>query len=187
MGERDHPWKTDWSVTRVLQTRWPLPPFIPPEALERGSRVHAYTEELDRGAVITPDADVAGWVDAYKDFSAQLRPTWELREHVMEDLEANVHGILDCMGYLSGHEQPCVLDIKTGGDRASTSNPAHAIQTAAYAWLYDRKDYLSYARYGLYLRRDGKWRLKLFDNPNDFRTWEQLLHDAQQGTSDANR
>ena len=54
MGERDHPWKTDWSVTRVLQTRWPLPPFIPPEALERGGyEIDVHTSMLAGEALDT--------------------------------------------------------------------------------------------------------------------------------------
>jgi len=66
-----------------------------------------------------------------------------------------------------------VLDIKTGAKKK-----ADAVQLAAYAMLYDPDHYEQLDRYGLYIRRDGSYKLVPYTNDYDYVTWLQLLKEA---------
>lgn len=167
------PWATPWSVSRVLRTRWPLPKFIPQEALERGRRVHAVTEALDQDRLVDPEEDILGWVSAYKTFLRDVRPDYEFIEHRVEQDSLKFHGVIDRVGTLGGafSRRRCIIDLKTGPKK-----PQDSVQTAAYSLLLDPPRYDTLDRYGLYLRRDGSYKLRKYDSPYDFITWLVLLH-----------
>ena len=193
--ETEHAWETDWSVTRVLQLKWPMPKFIPPEALERGSRVHEISEAIDAGREVEPEEDILGWVSAYQSFIKDFSPCYELVEHIVERPALNCHGVIDRVGRgilpadvrsIAGAFDPdaryavtvngggrFVLDIKTGAKKK-----ADAVQLAAYAMLYDPDHYEQLDRYGLYIRRDGSYKLVPYTNDYDYVTWLQLLKEA---------
>ena len=182
--ETEHAWETDWSVTRVLQLKWPMPKFIPPEALERGSRVPEISEALDGGREVEPEEDILGWVSAYQKFIKDFSPRYELVEHIVERKALNCHGVIDRVGAGFGNpgklfqnikkmRRPFVLDIKTGAKKK-----ADAVQLAAYAMLYSPDDYDQLDRYGLYIRRDGSYKLIPYTNDYDYVNWLQLLKEA---------
>jgi hypothetical protein len=166
--ETTHPWNTTWSVTQVLRTKWPMPKYIPREALERGTRVHEVTEEIDRGGTVDPGDDILGWVAAYQAFLRDVQPTYKQIEKIIERPALDVHGIIDRVGLIDG--RLCVLDIKTGPKKT-----ADAIQLAAYAMLYDQQCYDQLNRYGLYIRKDGSYKLVQYTKMHDYVTWLQLL------------
>jgi|TARA_R110000824_G_scaffold66800_1_gene173110 hypothetical protein len=172
--ETEHAWKTDWSVTRVLQLKWPMPKFIPPEALERGSRVHEISEAIDGGREVEPEEDILGWVSAYQSFIKDFSPRYELVEHIVERPALNCHGVIDRVGAgLNPNGSRFVLDIKTGAKKQ-----ADAVQLAAYAMLYDPDYYEQLERYGLYIRRDGSYKLVPYTHDYDYVTWLELLKEA---------
>ena len=92
----------------------------------------------------------------------------------MERKALNCHGVIDRVGAgLNPHGGRFVLDIKTGAKKK-----ADAVQLAAYAMLYSPHDYDQLDRYGLYIRRDGSYKLVPYTNDYDYVTWLQLLKEA---------
>lgn len=169
-------WATAWSVTRALQTHWPMPTYIAPEALERGSCVHALTARIDSAldAAPRPDTpDIEGWVSAYRRFLTDLTPQFTGVEEPVESVDLDCHGIIDRIGCFDDGRR-FVLDIKTGAKR-----PADAIQCAAYVSLLVPGEYDSVDRYGLYIRKDGSYRLRQYTNQYDFVTWLRVLETAR--------
>ena len=102
-------WSTAWSVTRVLAIRYGSAFWVPSQALERGSRVHEWTQSYDEGGIVVPPDDIAGWCDAYKAFSYAMSPSWTHVEHAVET--DCYHGFIDRVGHMKGRE--VVADIKT--------------------------------------------------------------------------
>lgn len=147
------------SVTQILtlagriETQW-----FTPEATARGTLVHALTEAIDRGESPIIPAPVAGYVDAYRAFLAGVRPVWV-------GIETEVHSdVWDLAGRIdrvaaSLFGSPALLDIKTG-----VAQPWHDAQLAAYNVLRPTG-----ARWTLYLKPTGRFRLQQYDTADGFR------------------
>jgi len=169
-------WTTPLSVSRILAHRYGDAFFVPAAALERGQRVHAWTEALDLGQEPRPPEDIAGWCDAYRTFSREMTPSWERIEAPFDCPRLGYHGIVDRVGSLRGHDR-VVADIKTGAPRSSD-----AIQLAAYAMgLYE--NWQACQRVGIYIAKDGTYKIKVYADLSDGTTFLSILKEAQHGTS----
>jgi hypothetical protein len=167
-------WKSAWSVGRVLAQRFGGTDHIPPSALTRGIVIHAWCEDYDLGQLVTPDAAYAGWCEAYKAFTYAKSPSWY--DHGVERIfdTGQYHGVVDRQGVVHGQET--VADIKTG-----KPSRKDALQLAAYTQALHPQTYAKILRLGIYLSRDGTYRLKVYTNPCDFEEWNTLLNRALTG------
>lgn len=143
------------SVTEILRSTGLIDAsWFTPEARERGRAVHMACEFYDQGDLDEDvlDPAIAGYVEAYKSYRAYigLASSHEWIEMPMQDKTGVYAGTPDRV--LSVRPRG-IIDIKSGAPMAW-----HGIQLAAYVNMLD--DPFSYSRFGLYLRQDGKFRLK---------------------------
>jgi hypothetical protein len=182
-------WTTQWSVTRALAVRFGGAEHVPPAALERGSLVHEWTANLDyQGDRLVPrkvemPRGLEGYCYAWQDFVEASKPKWLKIESALESETLGYHGIVDRFGFLYGKPDKVVLDIKTGAPRN-----ADRYQLAAYSLLlrYPQPAPLL-TRIGLYIRADGTWTLKQYDDVNDYITWLQILNEAKESKNGKHR
>lgn len=132
------------------------PRWFTPEAAARGSAVHRLTEVFDRGEPLVIPPDLLGYLDAYAEFKAIVRPVYAHSElKVMND---DLGGQIDRV-CLSLWGTPALLDFKTGDEY-----PWHGQQLAAYNMLLPTGP-----RFACYLSKTGRYRLKQYDDPADHR------------------
>jgi len=170
-------WTTPWSVTRALAVRFGGTGYVPPAALERGTKVHEWTANTDQSLddVERPKC-LDGYCSAYQDFLATMQPIWLKIESPVEHHHLGYHGILDRIGWLHGDiNQYCVADIKTGGPRE-----ADRYQLAAYAMAAEPERYRDVKRVGIYIRPNGRWALKSYSDVMDYQTWMEILKQAEE-------
>ena len=178
----DQHWRSPWSVTRILNAKWPMPTAIPASALLRGTRVHAWTEQYEAGEAPTPESqpEIAGYCEAYKRFCYQFSPSWEHTEYEVDG--EFCHGRIDRVGHLARHLQRVVADIKTGSPRKVEGDTTRdALQLAGYAQLLEPVRFQSLTRAGIYLQQDGRWRIRIYSDDRDHLRWRQLVQDITTG------
>jgi hypothetical protein len=170
-----------YSVGRVLRHTFGGPDRVPESVLQRGIDVHEWTEHYDLGQLVTPAPHLKGWCDAYKAFTYACSPSWEDNgvERIFDT--GSYHGVVDRIGSMRGHDL-CVADIKTGAPR---SQGVDGIQLAAYTAAIYPKEALSVLRVGIYIKQDGTWKLRVYDNPKDFAVWNTLLQEVTHDTNTA--
>jgi hypothetical protein len=189
MSPRNHlsfpKWQTEWSVTRALAVRFGGAEHVPPAALERGTLVHEWTANTDQhGLNPNPSHNrrtrkfemprgLEGYCYAWQDFMEASKPAWLKIESALESESLGYHGIVDRFGFLYGKPNKVVLDIKTGGPRN-----ADRYQLAAYSLLIQPPPLLT--RIGLYIKADGTWTLKQYDDISDYITWMEILNEAKE-------
>ncbi|MDO8795385.1 MAG: hypothetical protein Q7J25_12270 [Vicinamibacterales bacterium] len=147
------------SVTQVLtfagriNTEW-----FTEESCWRGTAVHRLTEQYDRGESFVTPPGLGGYLDAYATFLAVVRPVYADIELKVQSDELDLGGQIDrvCLELFG---RPGHLDLKTG-----PPYPWHGQQLAGYNQLKPTG-----ARWCLYLRDDGTYRLKMYDDPIDNR------------------
>lgn len=171
-------WRSPWSVTRILNAKWPMSPHIPSEALERGTRVHEWTQQYEEGyAPNVEDTSIAGYCDAYKRFCYAFAPSWEHTEHPVDDGRL-VHGIIDRVGYLAKQTQRVVADIKTGSPTMLEGRTRDALQLAGYAHLLNPREPEALTRVGIYIRKTGAWKCVVYSDPTDHLHWNALVREV---------
>lgn len=156
-------------VTRVidamLRKRYPVSPQVWEKAQELGTLVHDATElfdkdDLDEDSI---DKDVEPYLEAWKKFRREMRPTIRSIERIVyhpmygfagkEDREVQMEGVIG------------TLDIKSG-----VLDPTHDIQLAAYMAAKNyNKPYIDQSQRGwcVYLRDDGDFKLARQNNERD--------------------
>jgi hypothetical protein len=136
---------------------------------DRGSAVHLACELDDRGILdeATVDPRIAGYLDAWRRFTADTGAVWEqIEEHVMCPVYRYA-GTPDRIGAVS--RCVAIVDIKTGDP-----GQAAKVQTAAYA----RAAGLTCDRLVVQLSRDGTYRVHRFElttNRHDFAAFTAAL------------
>jgi|TARA_R110002020_G_scaffold59584_2_gene162342 hypothetical protein len=151
-------------------------------ALERGSAVHEWCEQIDEGATVRPDESIAGYCDGYKQFCNTFCPSWTHIEQPFDNGEW--HGVIDRVGYLRGQDnKTCIVDIKTGKGAGKQAQERVATQLASYAMGWSPSNYKKVIRVGVYLMKDGKWKTVVYDDHADFERWMTLLKEAKDGIS----
>ena len=148
------------SVTEILvdagliDTRW-----FSDEVRTSGEHVHTICQLYDEGDLdedsVAPEYQ--GYLDGYCRFLRDFRPVrWNHVEQTLEDSTHRYHGTLDRLGSVSGTTN-VLLDIKTGVPFAW-----HQIQLAAYANMLPIKDRFLVERWGLYLSKDGAYKVAIY-------------------------
>lgn len=141
--------------------------FFTEAASERGTYVHAACDLIDEDDLGAVEPSCSGYVAAYDRFKTEAKPDWHQRERAVCDPAHGYAGTLDRAGVLN--HKWIVLDIKTGGPM-----PWHGLQLAAYARLALSREGLKPARFDLYLRDNGTYKLE----PQTSRTDETVFFAA---------
>jgi hypothetical protein len=132
----------------------------------RGTAVHAACALDDAGDLdeSTVHPAVAPYLSGWRRFRAEMQPEILTIEEGVRHEPYRYRGTLDRRMKLRGIEG--VGDIKTGAPLAS-----HPIQLAAYALTFDRP----LARWGIYLREDGSYRIEECRDRRDFDVWKAVI------------
>jgi hypothetical protein len=126
-----------------------------PEAMQRGSYVHAASQMIDRCTLDWSSLDpvLMPYCEAYRNFIEDLRPGIVLSEKPLYHPSQLWAGTMDRVLSLGG--RTVVLDIKSGA-----LHPANWIQVAAYRELVDENEKITITQGAiLCLQDDGKYRL----------------------------
>lgn len=138
-NEDDHTyWRGMERVPSVSEILRPLTESyfsnIPEAILNRkrdvGIAVHRACELIDLGHEIDPDtldADVNGYVEGYRKFLVDMKPTWTAIEQIVFDEKNWYAGRLDRIGQFGTGS--VVIDIKT----SASLGPSVPVQLTAYA------------------------------------------------------
>lgn len=145
------------SVTQMLaQTGHVSEAFYTEDSAFRGQEVHRLCTDLDLGAIEDVAACDAprykGWVLAYVAFLARVRPEWEQIEVARVHPTQRWGGRPDRVGKVWGVE--AIVEIKSGGPEKW-----HGLQTTLHDLLMPDLPAGVRKRYGLYLKRTGRFQL----------------------------
>jgi len=160
------------NVTTILK---PLTDFsmIQPDVLERarqeGVAVHKMVELEVKGEL----TDLPEWLNPYYDawMAFQVQTGFEpiATEHQMYHAGLGYAGTTDLIGRFKKFRKPgeiAIVDIK----RSLYGGPVIGLQLEAYRQSYNStqtKDQRAISRFALQLKKDGKYRLPEFTDPND--------------------
>jgi len=127
----------------------------------KGTYIHDVLREIDEGALplmLDISEDIAGYIDAYLRFKKENDYRIEAIEKPLINKTLELAGTPDRIATLN--RKACIIDIKTGGKERW-----HGVQLSGYLMLIDSGDY---ELFGLYLSKDGKYRLETYRG-KDFR------------------
>lgn len=156
------------SILQALHSFDGVPAGVLEAAQDRGTAVHLCCEYLDKGILDEESIDpaITGYVDAWRLFTAEMRPVWSHIEAQVYHQVMRYAGTVDRVGQLQGRE--FVLDIKT----SIASHPVWGLQTAAYGHALGKQDA---ARATVQLRADGTYRLIEWKDTADWPTFVSLI------------
>jgi hypothetical protein len=143
-----------------------------PDALARGTLVHAATRQYDETGNMEPAPHIIGEMEAYLTFCARLRPVYAAIEQPRFSARYMLGGCPDRILASLGNYGPGVLEIKTGSEAEW-----HRLQVTGYQLLAP-----SGGRYVLYLKPNGKYRLVYHTHPSDYKAFYGLLARRPAGT-----
>ena len=164
------------SVGKILDSVYPMPPFIAPWYLTRGKMVHDATALIDRGTLDWQDLDprLAPFCQAYQIFRDSTRPIILASELIVVAADYSHGGRLDRVYQFPDRERPVVADIKVGSGRGER----YWLQVAAYALLLGGEGVGDYDHAIVNLGKDGRPRLSMAPDPaGNVAKWRQLLAD----------
>lgn len=168
-----HEYKVDGvvypSVTTILKAEGFIDTrFFNEAATDRGTRVHRALQAIDSGVppVLYDASDIRGYVTAWEAFCESREPEFFGIEKALYSDAYRVAGTADRLATIEGKQ--CVIDIKTGAPQSW-----HGLQLAAYAVLLGQApkfygDPVQIRRYGVYVKNDGAFRVKEYDDYDDF-------------------
>ncbi len=155
------------SVTQILEVVdeiWRVPFEVLERARKLGTAVHRATELFDRDDLDESSVDPAiePYLRSYQRFRSETGFVPDHVEMRLYHAQMGYCGTLDRVGQMNGKR--ALLDIKSGEEW-----PSHGPQTAAYEQAFEHmtKQKVS-ARFGLYLRDDGTYRLQPKKDPSDW-------------------
>lgn len=163
------------AVTHVIDPLHDLS-GIPAATLEyasaRGKAVHLATElyDFDDLDIDSLDPEIVPYLKAWIKFREETSLSIGMIEEKLFHSVYRYAGALDRVITLFGSD--AILDIKC----VAKLNPATAIQTAAYKELVEKNTaYKNLKRYAVQLKRDGKYKLEEYKDPDDFRVFMSCL------------
>lgn len=167
------------SVTEILspihRSYGKVNPSVLEYAANRGKAVHEALEVYDLGGDLEATPETAPYIQAYLDWMQVYKPTWTGVEQIVFCEVGWYCGTFDRMGYLNDGKL-AIVDIKTS-QPTREAYVSVCLQTVAYAFAVMSEsnfkvDAETINRYGLFLMKDGKYRLldcKEFEGSNHFR------------------
>lgn len=138
-------------------------PTVLDYAATRGRAVHEALEMLDLTGDLEWTPEIVPYIQAYLEWCSVYRPTWIGVEQIVYCEDLGYAGTLDRLGYLNDGKL-AVVDLKTS-QPTREAYISVCLQTLAYAYAAT-KDHNEVNRYGLFLMKDGKYRLL------DCKEWE---------------
>ena len=159
-------WVSAWSVGRIIRLRYPIPSFVSDAVLESGRLFHSWSEAHDQGQAPTPQEAIRPYCEAYKAYTYALSPSYTQIEYVFDNGE--FHGIVDRVGYL--RNKLSVIELKTGG-----AQKWHGVQLAFYTKALYPTSALDIQRLGVYLRKNGTYEVRVYDDVRDYLEMSELL------------
>jgi hypothetical protein len=169
-----------WSPSGLfLQVRYVDPTYYTEETRYRGSYVHHATHLIDDG-----DTGVwnkihhlfLGFVEAFAEFKEIWKWRPRLREVPIYNTERHYATTPDGEGLiLQGDE--AIVEIKTGVMPWWTAIQTAAHDMAIHAWDKDQRK--TRRRIGVELKKNGKFRVKEFDDEDDYYVWQSNLKTVQ--------
>ena len=133
------------------------PPWMLEQAAERGTAVHAATEELDKTGAASVEECYAPYLLAYAAFLRDHTPQWLLTEKPLYCAEDDFAGTIDRYGLLSGRNT--LVDIKT---TYTVHKPLCQASLGLYRRLLEANGYPVDHQLILHLRKDGTYKLHPF-------------------------
>lgn len=128
------------------------------QAADRGKRVHAATENLDRYGEVQIDADIQPYVEAYIKWRREYNPQWTRIEYACYHPEMMFAGTLDRYGTIRGEQY--IVDIKTTSTR-------HKKREQAQLCGYDKLAVINGLKVDkiavLQLKNDGTYKFEIMD------------------------
>jgi hypothetical protein len=158
------------SVTQIItklglsgNTEW-----FTEEGRTRGRHVHLACHYLDENDLDMDSfsKDYWGYLDAYKLFLDEVKPLWHFIERFVACPDYKYAGTFDRMGSMLSTS--CVVDIKTG-----QPHPSIGLQLAAYKSAWERQ--AKQKRYGLFLSKDGMYKIVAYDDNNDIKIFRAAV------------
>lgn len=135
-----------------------IPQYTLDQAADRGKRVHAATENLDRYGEVKIDIDIQPYVEAYIKWRKEYDPQWTRIEYACYHPEMMYAGTLDRYGTIRGEQY--IVDIKT----TSTLHTAReTAQLNGYQKLAEANGLKVDKRAILQLKKDGTFKWKPID------------------------
>jgi hypothetical protein len=132
-----------------------IPQYTLEQAADRGKRVHAATENLDRYNEVQVDNDILPYVEAYVKWRKEYDPQWTRIEYACYHPEMMFAGTLDRYGTIRGEQY--IVDIKT----TSTLHTAReTAQLNGYQKLAEANGLKVDKRAILQLKKDGTFKFK---------------------------
>lgn len=175
------------SVTDILSPLHKGYSKVNPSVLEyakrRGTAVHEALEVYDLGGELEATPETAPYISAYLDFCEVYRPKWTEVEQIVYDDYFGFIGTLDRVGRLNGTEL-AVVDIKTS-QPTKEALVSVCLQTTAYTIAYDLKNFNEIKRYGLFLNKDGTYRVvdcQLYEQKYDIDSYGAFIQLLQTRT-----
>lgn len=133
----------------------------------RGKLVHFFCERIATKQPIDVGIhqSVVGYLVALRKWLDRFAPTINGAEVIKGDLVRLLAGQVDLdLSKMLGSK--AVVEVKT-----SEPTAWHGLQLAPYAYLLDKKKWIDRARFGLYLKPNGNYRMKEYDNHRDLDTF----------------
>lgn len=123
-------------------------------AAARGTAIHAATEALDKTGTATISAEYLPYLQAYKAFLQDHRPSWDMIEQPLYHPDHRYAGTIDRFGAL--HGEACLIDIKS---TYTVYKPLCRAQLNLYRLMLLANGYPVHRMYILHLKKNGTYKL----------------------------
>ena len=123
-------------------------------AAERGTAIHTAAETLDKTGSASIAEGYLPYLQAYKSFLQEYRPSWDMIEHSLYHPEHRYAGTIDRYGALNG--EATLIDIKS---TYTVYKPLCRAQLNLYRLLLIVRGFPVYRMYILHLKKDGNYKL----------------------------
>lgn len=128
--------------------------YVLDRAAERGTSVHAATQEIDAVGMCEIETHLSGYITAYANFISKVHPKWIHIEKAFAHPKMRFAGTPDRCGYIHGRR--AILDIKTN---AAIKKPLVKAQLNGYRRLMTANRFRTEVLYCLQLLPTGRYRL----------------------------
>ncbi|MGM9627279.1 MAG: hypothetical protein ACI3V4_04200 [Faecousia sp.] len=140
-------------------------------AADRGTKVHAATEAMDRAGVAEIEDEYLPYLEAYASFLREHDVTWELIEYPDYNPTFLYAGTIDRYGLVDGVRT--LLDIKT---TYTVHKPLCAASLNLYRLILKTRGMQVDRMVILHLMKDGRYKLIPFEADNDIPYALLILH-----------
>lgn len=144
-------------------------------AAERGTAVHAAAEALDKTGTAAIAEEYLPYLQAYKAFLQDYRPSWDMIEQSIYHPEYRYAGTVDRFGALRG--EAALVDVKT---TYTVYKPLCRAQLNLYRLILLARGFPVHRMYILHLKKDGTYKLVPMDTDEPLATALITIHKALQ-------